>query len=33
VKEGMVTLRESAKEKLRSGLTSVEEVIKETKVV
>ncbi len=33
VKEGMVTLRESAKEKLRTGLTSVEEVIKETKVV
>jgi type IV pilus assembly protein PilB len=33
VKEGMITLRESAQEKLRTGLTSVEELIKETKVV
>ncbi len=33
VNEGMVTLRVSAQEKLRTGLTSVEEVIKETKVV
>jgi type IV pilus assembly protein PilB len=33
VKEGMVTLRESGLAKLSTGLTSVEEVIKETKVV
>ncbi len=32
VKEGMVTLRESALAKLRNGLTTVEEVIRETKV-
>ncbi len=32
VEEGMLTLRESALEKLRQGLTSVEEVIRETKV-
>ena len=33
VKEGMITLRKSALEKLEKGLTSVEEVIRETKVV
>ncbi len=32
VKEGMVTLRESALAKLRNGLITVEEVIRETKV-
>ncbi len=32
VKDGMVTLRESALTKLRNGLTTVEEVIRETKV-
>ncbi|MEO0184817.1 MAG: ATPase, T2SS/T4P/T4SS family, partial [candidate division WOR-3 bacterium] len=32
VEEGMMTLRESALEKLRQGLTSVEEVIRETRV-
>ncbi len=32
VEEGMLTLRESALEKLRQGLTSVEEVIRETRV-
>lgn len=32
IKEGMVTLRESALAKLRNGLTTVEEVIRETKV-
>jgi type IV pilus assembly protein PilB len=32
VEEGMMTLRESALEKLRQGLTTVEEVIRETKV-
>ncbi len=33
VQEGMITLRESALAKLRNGQTSVEEVIRETKVV
>jgi type IV pilus assembly protein PilB len=33
VEEGMVTLRQSALNKLENGLTSVEEVIRETKVV
>ena len=32
VKDGMITLRESALVKLRNGLTTVEEVIRETKV-
>jgi type IV pilus assembly protein PilB len=33
VEEGMITLRGSALEKLRQGLTTVEEVIRETRVV
>uniref|UniRef100_A0A7C4TCY4 Type IV-A pilus assembly ATPase PilB n=1 Tax=candidate division WOR-3 bacterium TaxID=2052148 RepID=A0A7C4TCY4_UNCW3 len=32
IEEGMLTLRESALEKLRQGLTTIEEVIRETKV-